>query len=165
MLRQPASFGMTLLIVLLAMIATSALTIALHKKYFDHTQRIAMLDIEEMVQTKQAELTAQVLRPGASDAERQAAWENVNKFGKELEEAIHDVQAECNCTIVVRAAVVNGPVQDLTPILKKRMGIDKVQVNKPAFTAPPNAKMAPGFDPDKKPTPEDYRALIPKSSQ
>ena len=91
-----------------------------------NVQKIALLDINEVVSTKQLAITEMALRNGVTDKDRGDLYEQITSFSKEIEKAVEDIQTECGCTLLVRSAVVktaNG--EDLTPVLKARLGLDK----------------------------------------
>lgn len=61
-------------------------------------------------------------RPGATDRDREAAYDQIGQFGRDIEAAISELQRDCNCVLVVRAAVLKGHHEDLTGELKKTLG-------------------------------------------
>ena len=107
-------------------------------------QRIALLDINEVVSTKQLEITELSLRKGMTDKDREDLYDQIAAFSKDIEKAVEEIQSECGCTLLVRSAVVkaaNG--EDLTPALKARLGLNKsiaeltrMIQNRPANTPP-----------------------------
>lgn len=87
-------------------------------------QKFAFVDIAELLQLKELEVVAASAHPDASDAQRGEAFEAISKFAKDMEQAIAEIQQDCGCTLLVRAAVVKTvAADDLTQTLKQRMGM------------------------------------------
>lgn len=116
-----------------------------------NAQRIALLDINEVVSTKQLAITELSLRKGVTDRDREDLYDQITSFSKEIEKAVEDIQAECGCTLLVRSAVVkaaNG--EDLTPVLKAKLGLDKSIADLTKMIqgrSQPSAPLAPGSEP------------------
>lgn len=92
-----------------------------------HKQHVAMLDIAEVLQLKELEMTVMMSRPGISDAERAQGYEAIKSFAGNIEEAVATLQRECECLILVRNAVVRAPAaEDLTPRLKAMLEMEHV---------------------------------------
>lgn len=89
---------------------------------------IATIDLQSVVDAKELQFTEIVTRPGATDADRDRAYQLVSTLGGELESAVRDIRAECGCTLLVRAAVVGSAHADLTPALRARLGIADIDV-------------------------------------
>jgi hypothetical protein len=114
----------TLLIVLVALVAYH-FTIAQANK-----QRYAVVDIAEVLNIKELQVTITAMRPDASEEAKAQAFEEVAKFGKDVELVLNDLQQECGCSIFVKAAVVKpASAEDLTPELKRRLGMENINVN------------------------------------
>ena len=90
--------------------------------------KFAVLDVAELVEIKQAQVSQNLIRPGASDSDRGNAYEEIKVFSTSLQTTIKDLQAECDCTILVKAAVVRTDYQDLTHVAKERLGLDGVNM-------------------------------------
>jgi hypothetical protein len=85
---------------------------------------VATLDLQSVIELQQLKLTAMVLRPGATDEDRAAAYTQVRAFGPALDQAIERLAASCSCTLITRAAVVGASKLDLTDKLKRDLGLD-----------------------------------------
>lgn len=111
----------TVLIVVVVLIAYHFFYVVANK------QKYAVVDITEVLNIKELQVTIAAMRPDASDEAKAKAYEEVAKFGKEIEETLNDLQQECGCSIFVKAAVVKAAgAEDLTPELKRRLGIENV---------------------------------------
>lgn len=123
--------GLAINIVL--MLALVGASLVAYHFYFvlPNKQKFAVIDIAEVLQLKELEVTAAATHADATDAERGEAFESISKFAKQMEISIGDLQAECGCTLLVKAAVVKAAgAEDLTPVLKQRMGIDQLDAAK-----------------------------------
>ena len=90
-------------------------------------QKIAVVDISEVLSLKELEVTASAAKPGLTDAQRGESFEMIGKFAKEMEAAISEMQQECGCLLLVKAAVVKASSsEDMTPVLKQRLGMDSL---------------------------------------
>ena len=112
-------------VLVLAIVAVSLL--AYHFTVADKAaQRFALLDVGEVINLKQLAITDLATREGVTDKEREKIYDMVTSFSREIEGAVTQIQQECNCTLLVRSAVVKtGTAEDLTPLLKQRLGLDK----------------------------------------
>lgn len=90
-------------------------------------QRVAVLDVAEVVNLKELQLTVQTSKPGITDAERRDAYESIKTFAQDIEAGVAQLQEECGCLVFVKTAVVKAPTaEDLTPRLKEMLGLDKI---------------------------------------
>lgn len=112
--------AVALLVVVVALLAYHQFFVLPNK------QRFAMLDIAEILQLKELQVTVGLSQPGVDDKTRGDTFQEISTFAQGLEKAIAEVQEECGCTILVRAAVVKGQGEDLTPLLKQKMGLANV---------------------------------------
>ena len=88
-------------------------------------QKIAVIDIADVLSLKQLEVTVAASKPGLTDAQRGESFEMIGKFAKEMEATIAEMQQECGCLLLVKAAVVKAASsEDMTPALKQRLGMD-----------------------------------------
>jgi len=88
-------------------------------------QKIAVIDIADVLSLKQLEVTVAASKPGVTDAQRGESFELIGKFAKEMEATIAEMQQECGCLLLVKAAVVKAASsEDMTPALKQRLGMD-----------------------------------------
>lgn len=90
-------------------------------------QKYAVVDLSEVLNIKELQVTVAAMRPDASEEVKAKAYDEVAKFGKEVETALSDLQQECGCSIFVKAAVVKAAgAEDLTADLKHRLGMENV---------------------------------------
>lgn len=95
--------------------------------------RIATVDIGEVMDIKQLQLTQVALDKSLDDVGREKLYEDVKGFSDEVESALVALQQECQCILIVRAALVKGNTPDLTESLKEKLGmtgIDPVSLAK-----------------------------------
>src|SRR5262249_38830518 len=87
--------------------------------------RIAVLDIGEIYRLKEAQFSALLLKPGATEADRQQALTLAKTFGIEMSQLTGELPQECHCIVIAKAAVVaaDRKLPDLTPEVKRRMGL------------------------------------------
>lgn len=116
----------------LMLVLVGASLVAYHFYFvLPNKQKFAVIDIGEVLQLKELEVTAAATHADATDAERGEAFESIAKFAKQMEITIGDLQTECGCTLLVKAAVVKlAGAEDLTPVLKQRMGVDQLDAAK-----------------------------------
>jgi hypothetical protein len=127
------NFWLGLAINIALMLALVGASLVAYHFYFvlPNKQKFAVIDIGEVLQLKELEVTAAATHADATDAERGEAFESIAKFAKQMEITIGDLQTECGCTLLVKAAVVKvAGADDLTPLLKQRMGIDQLDAAK-----------------------------------
>lgn len=120
-----ADYAMTLLI---GLVSALVVTVAYH--YFVSSQNklnMGTIDVAEVMQIKELQLTLAVSKKGVSDVDRAAAYDSIKTFAKDLESAIDSIQTDCNCVILVKAAVVKG-LPDHTASLKKKLSMDGISL-------------------------------------
>lgn len=83
-----------------AAIATVAFWLQLHVP-----PNMARVDIIGIVTAQQKSLSAQ-MKPGMDQKAQAAIIEAAARFGKQLDAALTQVAAECNCTIINAAAII-----------------------------------------------------------
>lgn len=94
-----------------------------HFVVLPNKQRFAYLDIPELLELKQLQVAGAATGPGSTESDRERAFGDIARFAGDLERAVAEIQGECDCTILVRAAVVKSKAEDLTPVLKERLGL------------------------------------------
>ena len=118
-------------------------------------QKFALLDISEVVGLKQLAITELSLRKEVTDKDREGLYDQITAFSKDIEKAVADIQSECGCTLLVRSAVVKTTDgEDLTPVLKARLGLDKsvgeltdmIRKRSGAGSSAPQPSFDPKFD-------------------
>jgi hypothetical protein len=85
--------------------------------------RLAVIDIGEVMDIKQLQLTKAAMAKDIDDSGRAKLYDEVTTFSAEVETAISTLQNECGCTLIVRAAIVKGDAPDLTEQLKAKLGM------------------------------------------
>ncbi len=111
----------TLLIVLVTLIAYNFLVVAPNK------QRFGVVDIAEVLNLKELQVTLAATQTDPGENKGAAAFEEIARFAKDIEAALAEIQQECGCSLFVKAAVVKpAAAEDFTPLLKQRLGMDKV---------------------------------------
>lgn len=102
---------------------------------------LATVDLSEVVKIREIQFSSLVNRPNVTDKERVDAWNLVNRIGPEIEQALEKLQQDCNCTLVVKSAVLAGPHEDMTEALKAHIGIaglsSKAMMESAARSMPP----------------------------
>jgi hypothetical protein len=83
---------------------------------------VATIDIDLLVQAKEALVTDELNRLGATGSPGRA-YELAGSFTRDLTAAIENTQRDCTCDIFVRAAVVSAPSIDLTQAVATRLGL------------------------------------------
>lgn len=148
--QDPPSAWMTRAIEsILVLLAIVSLISIYHFAVVERTaQRIALLDISEVIGIKQLVIADMATRPGMTDKDREQIYDSVASFAKDIEAAVAQIQLECACTLLVRSAVVKTTAaEDLTPLLKERLGLDKSIAD---LTA--SIRNHPGASPSTQPT-------------
>lgn len=144
--RQPMSFAMTIIAMLLISLGVMLIGQLVYHQWFSKPlQRVVTVDLNEVLGLKQIQLTMQATKPGATDSDRAAAYDAIGQFGKDIESTLNDMQRDCNCLLVVRAAVLKGQNEDLTNELKKRLGLEQVSLAQ-AVDSLANRGKLPGMD-------------------
>lgn len=116
---------MALFVVLIPIVSVAGYHFLIAEK---NKTNFASIDVAEVMQIKQLQLTITMSGPGVSDVERGAAFETIAAFAKDIDTAITEIQDQCNCILLVRAAVVKG-APDLTGVLKEKLGMGDIQVD------------------------------------
>lgn len=108
----------------IAMVVMAVALLAYHQLVVaPNKQRFAYVDISELMELKELQVAGAAMAPGATDADRERAFGEIAKFASDLERAISTLQSECDCTLLVRAAIVKSKSEDMTPVLKERLGM------------------------------------------
>lgn len=91
--------------------------------------KFATVDIGELVRIKQLQTTLAMLQPGVTDKERGAVYDQITAFGQQLDGSVKKIQADCNCVLLVRGAVVGG-LPDFTDEAKTLVGLQGLDPEK-----------------------------------
>ena len=87
-------------------------------------QRFGTVDLASVIEAKQSQFASMIAKPGATDADRAVAMELVKAMAPKLEQTLIATQAECQCILLVKGAVVSAKgldVPDYTASLKMRL--------------------------------------------
>jgi hypothetical protein len=110
-----------------ALVSTAVALVALiayHHWFAPKVVRFATIDVAHVVDLKQLQLTAMTTKAGITDRDREAAFSELSVFARDIEQALNDVRAECDCTLLVRQAIVQASLPDMTEALKQKMGLN-----------------------------------------
>jgi hypothetical protein len=95
---------------------------------------VGTLDIAALYQTKEAQVTAALLRSDATPTDRALALQEATDFGQRLAERLALLPRECDCLVLNQGAVIGAgdglTVTDLTPSVRTALGLDS-PVNRP----------------------------------
>lgn len=118
-----------------ASIVLSVSVATLIQHYANPPLRIATVDIGLVVEAQQLLMTERFLANKEKSLDQNAgeAYDNVAKFGKQLEETLAAMRAECKCLILTKGAVVGDAPLNLTTELRSRLGLGAVDA--PAIRA------------------------------
>ena len=90
---------------------------------------IAVVNLQSVLEAKEAQFSDIVVRQGISDAERKQAVDSVDWMMANLRPALAALSAECNCILLIREAVVGPAELDLTPQLLGKVGLADINVD------------------------------------
>ena len=87
--------------------------------------RLMVLDVAELYRLKETQVTAQLVKPDATDADRTAILKSVQGFGVEVTRLIQALPEACGCLILARGALIGKDTElpDLTPDVRRRLGL------------------------------------------
>lgn len=112
----------------IALVVVSAALLLYHQfVVIPSKQRVAVVDITEVLELKELQVAVAATSSGATDEDRNLAFGEITKFAGEMERVVAELQNECQCTLLVRAAVLKTKADDLTPLLKERLGMRGVE--------------------------------------
>jgi hypothetical protein len=87
-------------------------------------QRFAVVDISQVLQLKELQVMAASTQSGSAEKPASETFDEISRFASDIEAAIGTLKEECNCTLLVKTAVIKpDDGDDLTPMLKKRLGM------------------------------------------
>ncbi len=93
--------------------------------------RIATVDIAALYRAKEGQVTAQLLRREASDADRAAALREAAAFGDQLDRLVARLPADCRCLVFTQGALIGtgagSQIVDLTAQLRQQLGLDETR--------------------------------------
>ena len=88
--------------------------------------QIGVVDVASILETSELMFTEMLTKPDVSDKDRANAYDLVKQTGPKVQAAIAQIQSECNCVLLTKAAVVAGNTSDFTPQAKAILGLDTV---------------------------------------
>lgn len=109
-----------------ALVATAISAVALGLYHFlvaPVPPRLATVDLTEIVAVREMQAMIEASKSGGDP---QATLRAATLWPQELERTLAAIQADCQCVLLVRAAVIGQQLTDFTPELKKRLGLDKL---------------------------------------
>ena len=105
---------------------TSALLVlyGYHHTVIRPIAHIGVVDIAGVYRRKETAFTERVTK-AASEGERQAALQVARQFAQRLPIALDELSQECNCLVLIRAAVASVPHNaiDLTELLENKVDL------------------------------------------
>ena len=108
--------------------ALAALALAFfvyHRAYAPVPTRFATVDLTDVVAVREMQAMLEAARSGGDP---QASLRAATQWPQELERSLAAIQADCQCVLLVRAAVIGQQLTDVTPVLKQRLGLDRLDV-------------------------------------
>lgn len=125
----PSSWVLWGKVAFVALSCATLVVVAYHMVMRSHAPLpIATIDLQAVIEAKELQFTDIVTRPGVTDADRERAYQLVSRLAGELETAVRELRRDCNCLVLVSAAVVGRADMDLTNVLRERMGVAEVNV-------------------------------------
>jgi hypothetical protein len=129
--RQPPDgvtiYGIAAIATFCSLIAITVALLGYHH-YFDKDTRIAVVNLDEVMEAKQLQLAAMVKKSGMTEKDQLAAYDAAAGFGKDLQEAIERVQEECDCLLLISNAVVSQNRLNLTGRIKELAGLGDLDI-------------------------------------
>ena len=109
---------------------------AYHYWFANKKAGVAVVDVSEVVAIQQSQFVKLLSGANVTDKDREQSFLMVSSFGERMKTAISEIQKDCHCTLVVKAAII-GEVADYTDSLKAKMGMTgmSVEVAKPTDNA------------------------------
>lgn len=91
--------------------------------------RLAVLDLNFIMEAKELEFTALLSRPGVTDVERKNALALVASIEPDLRRVVAEVHKECQCEILIKAAALaSDQLPDITKVVADRMGVNEASL-------------------------------------
>lgn len=105
-------------------IATAALA-AYHFAFSPPSLKFALVDVNDVYRAKEAQFSALIAKPGASDQDRDRALKLAQDFAQTFPAALDAAANDCRCVLLVTHAVVGHPadVVDLTASVRAKVGL------------------------------------------
>jgi hypothetical protein len=110
-------------IALFVALVTVIIALLGYRHFVDRPVHFAIVDVQAIVEAKQLQLASMVTTKTVTDKERGAAYDAASRFGRELQDSLNTVQAECDCLLLTAGATVAENVPDLTNRVKELVGL------------------------------------------
>ena len=125
------------LAIAMSFIAALATTAFYHFTFNPAKFKFAVVDIQSISNEIETEArNIMVNKPDATEAERNAAAQSYETKMKTLQTVVNQVGDECNCVLVIKAAVLNNKnndsnhIVDYTATVKQKMGLQIPEAKK-----------------------------------
>lgn len=117
---------MALVASLVTLVITACALLLYHANFVRTLPRFGTVDVASVVGMSELVFAELIARPTATDVERTQAITMAQELGPKLEAALRDIERQCGCILLTKAAVVGSSIADHTPALKTAMGLDAV---------------------------------------
>jgi len=123
--RAADSVGVLMVAGISTICALIVVTLAIvgYMKFVDVGTRVGVVDIENVMETKQAQLALLVFGKSATEKEISEAYDDAHRFGDRIHEALKTAENECKCVLLTSAAIVQGNPVDMTGRVKELVGL------------------------------------------
>lgn len=92
--------------------------------------KLAVLDLNFIMEAKELEFTAMLSRPNVTDVERKNALALVAGIEPDLRRVVAEVHKECQCEILIKAAALaSDQLPDITKVVADRMGVNEASLS------------------------------------
>lgn len=117
-------------VVLPALVSILVCTIGMfgYHYFLGKPNTLATVDLQSVFDAKQLEFSELALRKSATDEDRAQALEMASGFPAEMVKALEKISKDCNCTLVVRSAVVGSTKRDYTKELLAEFNLDEAKI-------------------------------------
>lgn len=86
-----------------------------------HQKDVIVVDTAAIMLAKQKWFTDELMKPGLTDKDKMRVMEQTQQFVKDLDKSLTQMQADCQCVIFDKGAVLIGNYIDKTDGLKKEL--------------------------------------------
>lgn len=117
-----------------ASVLCTLMLIASYHFWVNQKASIAVVDVSEVLTIQQSQFVKLLSSGTVTDKQREESFTMVAGFGDRLKAAIDSVQKDCQCTLIVKNAVI-GEVSDYTESLKAKMGMAGLKADDKAKNA------------------------------
>lgn len=118
-------YGQAALSGLVALVVSAAVLTTYH--FITHAKsKPGMVDVASLLEVNELIFTERISKPGASEADKELALEQVRHAAPKIEQAVFEIQKECDCLLLAKPAVVGDTAIDYTPRIRKVLGFENV---------------------------------------